>query len=306
MQIGVCGRVSKAQPSRRRSRSSAPWPRPSPTSTTYSSSIIDFICLGVLPLARLILARAGETVDAVMDRQVISVTVNTDQEEVAQLFRKYDLLSLPVTDPRGALLGRITIDDVVDVLEEEASEDFAKLSGLGQEEPIFDSPMRAIRRRLPWLRSEPRDDQRECQRHRSLSRHHRDDCGCRGIDDDRRRSGGQCRGADAHGHGSRLALGQITVVHARAILFKELAVACGNGMALGLAAGVSGYVLHRQRTPGRRAGTGAAGELPGGRSGREPHSAHLALAARGSGRGLQRLRHGLHRSVRVLLVPRAC
>ena len=75
-----------------------------------------FHLLGVLSLAQLILARAGQTVDAVMDRQVISVTVNTDQEEVAQLFRKYDLLSLPVTDPRGALLGRITIDDVVDVL----------------------------------------------------------------------------------------------------------------------------------------------------------------------------------------------
>ena len=70
-----------------------------------------------------------------MDRQVISVTVDTDQEEVAQLFRKYDLVSLPVTDPRGALLGRITVDDVVDVLEEEANEDFSKLSGLGQEEP---------------------------------------------------------------------------------------------------------------------------------------------------------------------------
>ena len=110
-----------------------------------------FHLLGVLPLARLILARAGQTVDAVMDRQVISVTVDTDQEEVARLFRKYDLVSLPVTDPRGALLGRITVDDVVDVLEEEANEDFSKLSGLGEEEPLFDSPLRAIRRRLPWL-----------------------------------------------------------------------------------------------------------------------------------------------------------
>ncbi len=58
-----------------------------------------------------------------MEREVISVTVETDQEEVAQLFRKYDLVSLPVTDPRGALLGRITVDDVVDVLQQEASED---------------------------------------------------------------------------------------------------------------------------------------------------------------------------------------
>jgi magnesium transporter len=61
-----------------------------------------FHLLGVLSLAQLILARTGQTVDAVMDRQVISVTVDTDQEEVARLFRKYDLVSLPVTDRRGA------------------------------------------------------------------------------------------------------------------------------------------------------------------------------------------------------------
>ena len=76
-------------------------------SNIHSVFVVDhrFHLLGVLPLARLILARAGETVDAVMDRPVISVTVDTDQEEVAQLFRKYDLLSLPVTDPRGRAAG---------------------------------------------------------------------------------------------------------------------------------------------------------------------------------------------------------
>ncbi len=86
-----------------------------------------------------------------MDQQVVSVAAKTDQEEVAQLFKKYDLVSLPVIDSRGTLLGRITVDDVVDVLEEEATEDFYKLAGLGQEEPALDSPLRTIRRRLPWL-----------------------------------------------------------------------------------------------------------------------------------------------------------
>jgi magnesium transporter len=205
-----------------------------------------FHLLGVLPLARLILARAGETVDAVMDRQVISVTVNTDQEEVAQLFRKYDLVSLPVTDPRGALLGRITVDDVVDVLEEEANEDFAKLSGLGQGEPIFDSPMRTIRRRLPWLGLNLVTTSVSASviglfqgtiETMALAAALMTIVAAQGGN-----AGVQTLTVMVRG----LALGQITLAHARGILLKELAVACGNGMALGLAAGVSGYLLHRQ------------------------------------------------------------
>jgi magnesium transporter len=205
-----------------------------------------FHLLGVLPLARLILARAGETVDAVMDRQVISVTVDTDQEEVAQLFRKYDLLSLPVTDPRGALLGRITIDDVVDVLEEEASEDFSKLSGLGQEEPIFDSPLRAIRRRLPWLGLNLVTTSLSASviglfqgtiQTMAIAAALMTIVAAQGGN-----AGVQTLTVMVRG----LALGQVTVVQARAILLKELAVACGNGIALGLAAGVAGYFLHRQ------------------------------------------------------------
>jgi magnesium transporter len=205
-----------------------------------------FHLLGVLSLAQLILARAGQTVDAVMDRQVISVTVSTDQEEVAQLFRKYDLLSLPVTDPRGALLGRITIDDVVDVLEEEASEDFSKLAGLGQEEPIFDSPMRAIRRRLPWLGLNLVTTSLSASviglfqgtiQSMAIAAALMTIVAAQGGN-----AGVQTLTVMVRG----LALGQITAAHARAILFKELAVACGNGVALGFAAGVSGYVLHRQ------------------------------------------------------------
>jgi magnesium transporter len=205
-----------------------------------------FHLLGVLSLAQLILARAGQKVDAVMDRQVISVTVSTDQEEVAQLFRKYDLLSLPVTDPRGALLGRITIDDVVDVLEEEASEDFSKLSGLGQEEPIFDSPLRAIRRRLPWLGLNLVTTSLSASviglfqgtiQTMALAAALMTIVAAQGGN-----AGVQTLTVMVRG----LALGQITAVHARAILMKELAVACGNGIALGLAAGVAGYFLHRQ------------------------------------------------------------
>ncbi|MDD3276794.1 MAG: magnesium transporter [Kiritimatiellales bacterium] len=75
----------------------------------------------------------------------------TDQEEAAQMMSKYDLNSLPVLDYQERLVGRITIDDMVDVLEEEASEDIFKLAGSTEEELEFSSPLQASRARLPWL-----------------------------------------------------------------------------------------------------------------------------------------------------------
>jgi magnesium transporter len=217
-------------------------------SDIHSVFVVDhrFHLLGVLPLARMILARAGETVDAVMDRQVISVTVDTDQEEVAQLFRKYDLLSLPVTDPRGVLLGRITIDDVVDVLQEEAGEDFAKLSGLGQEEPIFDSPLRAIRRRLPWLGLNLVTTSLSASVIGLFQGTIQTMAAAAALMTIVAAQGGNAGVQTLTVMVRGLALGEITPLHARRILFKELAVACGNGMVLGLAAGAAGYLLHRQ------------------------------------------------------------
>ena len=76
---------------------------------------------------------------------------DTDQEEAAQMMSKYDLNSLPVLDSQGRLVGRITIDDMVDVLEEEASEDIFKLAGSTEEELEYSSPLQACRARLPWL-----------------------------------------------------------------------------------------------------------------------------------------------------------
>ena len=79
-----------------------------------------------------------------------------DQEEVATLFSKYDLLSLPVVDAAGRLVGRITVDDVVDVIEEEASEDIYRLAGLGNEASVHESVRDSVRRRLPVADPEPR------------------------------------------------------------------------------------------------------------------------------------------------------
>jgi magnesium transporter len=109
------------------------------------------ILIGIVPLRALILAKPEQKVSEVMVKDVITAMVDMDQEQVAQLFRKYDFISLPVVDQQGKLLGRILVDDIVDVIQEEASEDIYRLAGVDKEEHVNDSPLRSIRLRLPWL-----------------------------------------------------------------------------------------------------------------------------------------------------------
>lgn len=107
--------------------------------------------VGLIPLRRLILADKGAPVEEVMTTDLVSVPVTVDQEEAAQYFEKYDLLSLPVVDELGRLVGRITVDDIVDVISEEATEDILALGGLGSDATISASALRALRARIPWL-----------------------------------------------------------------------------------------------------------------------------------------------------------
>jgi len=86
-----------------------------------------------------------------MEEDLIYVNPEDDQEEVANIIEKYDLVSIPVVDDQKRMIGRITHDDVIDVINEEASEDLQKVAGLSEEEEISDSPFRVSRIRLPWL-----------------------------------------------------------------------------------------------------------------------------------------------------------
>lgn len=106
---------------------------------------------GLVSLKRLLLSAAHEPLSEIMDRDYISVQTDVDQEDVARLMERYDLVSLPVVDFDGKLVGRITIDDIVDVIREEAEEDIQYMSGVaGGEEPT-DTVVRIMRGRLPWL-----------------------------------------------------------------------------------------------------------------------------------------------------------
>ncbi|BCL34225.1 magnesium transporter [Nostoc sp. MS1] len=83
--------------------------------------------------------------------RVVKVKTDTPQEEVAQVMKRYDLIAIPVVDREERLVGIITIDDVVDILEEEATEDIQKLAGVGGDEAALSPPLLTIRNRLPWL-----------------------------------------------------------------------------------------------------------------------------------------------------------
>lgn len=96
-------------------------------------------------------ANQNRTLDDLAERDPISARTSTDREEVARIMSKYDLNALAVLDDKDRLVGRITIDDMVDIIEEEASEDIFKLAGSDDAELEGDSPLSSCRARLPWL-----------------------------------------------------------------------------------------------------------------------------------------------------------
>jgi magnesium transporter len=107
--------------------------------------------VGVVPLRRLITATPATPVHAIRQPDVVSVDVDTDQEEVARLVTKHHLLAVPVVGRDHRLLGAITVDDVIDVIHEEATEDIHRLGGVAADETIFDPAGKVVRRRLFWL-----------------------------------------------------------------------------------------------------------------------------------------------------------
>lgn len=106
---------------------------------------------GVFPLKKMITNPSVSKVKHVMDRDLISIHVDTPVEEVVQLIEKYNLVSVPVIDSIGRLVGQITVDDVMDEMREQAERDYQLASGLSQDVESDDSVMKQTRARLPWL-----------------------------------------------------------------------------------------------------------------------------------------------------------
>lgn len=107
--------------------------------------------VGVTSLRRLLLVSPETPLKRIMTPDVISVRVDTDQEEVARQVASYNLLAVPVVDEENKLVGVITVDDVIDVIKDEATEDLYRLAGVSGDERISTPAFEALRKRLPWL-----------------------------------------------------------------------------------------------------------------------------------------------------------
>jgi magnesium transporter len=121
--------------------------------TTYYLFVVDrdVRLVGIVSLRQLVVASPQRRIAEIMDPDVIYVAAAADQEEAARLMARYDLLALPVVDEAQHLLGVITHDDLVDVLEEEATEDIYRLGGVPEDQPSDATIPMALRARLPWL-----------------------------------------------------------------------------------------------------------------------------------------------------------
>ncbi len=108
---------------------------------------------GVLSLRDLVIAPPDKKIAEIMRREIIYANTLDDKENVADLIKKYDLIAIPITDNENRLVGIITVDDIVDVIEEENTEDFHKMATIGKiDTSILDaSPFFMIKKRLPWL-----------------------------------------------------------------------------------------------------------------------------------------------------------
>jgi len=107
--------------------------------------------VGTLPLSRVMRSQRPVTIQDVMDADQALISVEMDQEDVARLFEKYDLISAAVVDENERLVGVVTVDDIVEIIADEASEDIRRLGGIVSEESVSDTVVETTRNRFSWL-----------------------------------------------------------------------------------------------------------------------------------------------------------
>jgi len=107
--------------------------------------------IGIVNLRAMVLADPEQTIESIMRKDIVSVRADADQEEAAAVLARYDLLAVPVVDADDRLVGIISVDDLVDVIEEEATEDIYKLAQMSPDSEIYSPIPEAVRNRLPWL-----------------------------------------------------------------------------------------------------------------------------------------------------------
>jgi len=118
----------------------------------YQIYVVDaaYKVLGTVPLDRILRAQRATPVESLMNANLVLIDANEDQEEAARAFERYDLVEVGVVDENGRMVGVLTVDDMVDVIHEEADEDFRLLAGVGDED-VSDTTIDTVRSRAPWL-----------------------------------------------------------------------------------------------------------------------------------------------------------
>jgi magnesium transporter len=198
--------------------------------------------VGVTSLRRLLLVSPETPLKRIMTPDVFSVRVDTDQEEAARLVASYNLLAIPVVDEENKLAGVITVDDVIDVLKDEATEDLYRLAGVSGDERVETPAFEALRKRLPWLgvnlvtaflaASVVAAFEGTIQQVTALAVFMPIVAGMGGN------AATQTLTVIVRG----LALGELSWANARKALLKETSVGLGNGVALGVVAALVAWV----------------------------------------------------------------
>jgi len=119
----------------------------------YTIYVVDDydVLQGIVSIKNIIKAHADVKIKDIFNNDPVFVKADVDQEEVARLISQYNLTTIPVVDGNMKLLGRITVDDIIDVLEEESTEDILKISGVSEDEELSGTWQDAVKSRLPWL-----------------------------------------------------------------------------------------------------------------------------------------------------------
>jgi magnesium transporter len=200
---------------------------------------------GVVSLRQLLFARPNTPLKDIMTKEVISVRTDTDQEEVARNVADYNLVAIPVVDGDNKLVGVVTVDDVIDVIDQEATEDIYKMVSLDTTDRIQDNPLKSIKKRLPFLLMSlvtaslspfvVSHFKGSIQQAISLAVFMPLVAALGGI------AGNQTIAIIVR----EIAIGQIEWISARKALFKEILVGFGNGIVIGSILSASSYLILR-------------------------------------------------------------
>ena len=262
--------------------------------------------VGVVSLRRLLLVPPPTPLKRIMTTDLTSVRTDTDQEEVARLVASYNLLAIPVVDEENKLVGVITVDDVIDVIKDEATEDVYRLAGVAGDDRVFSTALRVAAQARAVARGQPRDGVSRRIGRRAVRGPHQAPAGARGVHAGRGRHGGNAATQTLTVIVRGIALGELTWANSRkALLQGGRWSGIGNGLACGIVGALVVWVWKGDLVLGLILVRGDGHQHVRRGDGRHADSAGAARDEGRPGARLLGLHHDPHRRVRIRLVARA-